>query len=54
MRNDGRDATGGGGFAGIDENQELHEVIVDLPAAALDDVHVLLAHGLVNADAVGR
>lgn len=48
---DGGDAACAGGLAGGDEDEELHEVVVDVAAAALDDEHVLFAHGLADLDA---
>ena len=35
-----------GDLAGVDHDEQLHQVVVDLPAAALDDVHVLATHAL--------
>ena len=35
-------------LAGIDHDEELHEVVIDLPAAGLYDVHVLAPDTLPN------
>ena len=37
-------------LAGGDEDGELREVVVDIRAARLDDVHILITNGLVNLD----
>lgn len=44
-------ASGAGGLARRDEDEELHEVVVDVAATGLDDEHVLLAHGLADLHA---
>lgn len=44
------DAAGGGAFAGGDEDEELHEVVVDVAAAGLNDEHILLPDGLRDFD----
>jgi len=49
---DGGDAGRGGDLAGVDHDQQLHEVVVDLAAAALHDVHVLSAHALPDLHTV--
>lgn len=49
---DGGDAGRGGDLAGVDHDQQLHEVVVDFAAAALDDVDVLAAHALPDFHAV--
>ncbi|KAG5459196.1 MAG: hypothetical protein BJ554DRAFT_428, partial [Olpidium bornovanus] len=41
-----------GGFAGVDHDQELHQVVVNLPASGLHYEHVLVSNGL--ADRHGR
>lgn len=38
---DGRDPGGRGDLAGIDHDQELHQIVIYLPAATLHDVDVL-------------
>lgn len=43
---DGGDASCGGAFAGGDEDEELHEVIVHVTAAGLDDEDILFSDGL--------
>ena len=48
---DGADPLGGGDLAGVDHDEQLHEVVVDLAAAGLDDVDVLPPHGLTDFDA---
>ena len=56
-RDDGGDAAGRGGFAGRDENEQLHEVVINVEAARLQDEHVFVADGLCDFDvdlAVGK
>lgn len=48
---DGGDAARGGGLARGDEDEELHEVVVDVAASGLEDEDVLLAHGLADLHA---
>lgn len=43
---DGGDARWRGDLAGVNHDEQLHQVVVDLAAAALHDVHVLAAHAL--------
>ena len=40
--------TGGGGAASRDEDEELHEVVVDIGAAGLENEDVLVANGLLQ------
>ena len=47
-RYDCRDALRGGDLAGVDHDEHLHEVVVQLAAAGLHDVDVLAAHGLAD------
>lgn len=47
---DGRDASGGGTLACGDEDEQLHEVVVHIAAARLDDEDVLVANGLGDLD----
>lgn len=49
---DGGDAGRGGDLAGINHDEQLHQVVVDFAAAALHDVHVLAAHALPDLHAV--
>ena len=49
-RYDCRDALRGGDLAGVDHDEHLHEVVVQLAAAGLHDVDVLAAHGLADLD----
>lgn len=51
VRNHGRDAASRGCLARVDQDQQLHEVVVHFAAPTLDDVHVLLANRLVDGDA---
>ena len=37
-------------LAGVDHNAHLHERGVHLPAARVDDVHIVLPHGLLDVD----
>ena len=56
-RNDCRDATRRSGFTGRDEDEEFHQVIVDVVASRLDDEDVFLANGFGYFDidlAVGK
>ncbi len=39
-------------LAGVDHDQELHEVVVDLSTTALNDVHVFASDGLLYLNAV--
>ena len=39
-------------LAGVDHDKQLHEVVIHLSTARLDDVHVLATHGLADLDAV--
>jgi hypothetical protein len=47
-RDDGSDAAGGSTLARGDEDEELHEVIVDVATSGLDDEDVLVANRLGN------
>lgn len=47
---DGGDAARGGGLARGDEDEKLHQVVVDIPAAGLEDEDVLVADGLGDLD----
>ena len=47
---DGGDAAGAGGLAGGDEDEELHEVVVDVVAAALDDEDVFVSNRFGDFD----
>ncbi|GMS87224.1 hypothetical protein PENTCL1PPCAC_9399 [Pristionchus entomophagus] len=38
----------GGDLAGVDHDEQLHEVVVDLAGRRLDDVHVLATHRLTD------
>lgn len=49
--NDSRDSGRRGNFAGVDHDEQLHEVVIHLPAAALDNVHILPADGLADLHA---
>lgn len=49
---DGGDAGRGGDLAGVDHDQQLHEVVVDFATTALDDVHVLTTHAFPNFNTV--
>lgn len=51
--NDGGDAGRRGDLAGVDHDQQLHQVVVNFAAAALHDVDVLAAHALPDLHAVG-
>lgn len=48
---DGGDTGRGGDLAGVDHNEELHQVIVDLAAPALHDVDILATHTLPDLHA---
>ena len=47
---DGRDARGAGPLEAVEQDEQLHQVLVDRRAGRLDDVHVPAAHVLVDAD----
>ena len=44
------DAAGGGAAACIDQDQQLHEVVVDRLAGGLDQKHVAAANGFIHGD----
>lgn len=50
-RKDGGDALGRSGFAGRDSDEKLHQVVVDLAAAGLDDEDVLSSDRVHDLDA---
>lgn len=43
---DSRDPGSRGNLAGVDHNQELHQIIIDLPRSTLDNVDVLPTYTL--------
>lgn len=47
---DGCDPLRARDFAGVDHDAKLHERGVDLPAAGVDDVHVVFSHRLDDSD----
>jgi len=49
-RDDGGDAACGGPFARGDEDEEFHEVVVDVATGGLEDKDVLIADRLENFD----
>jgi len=52
IRQDGGDAARGGGAAGVDQDEEFHDVVVDVAGfGGLDDEDVLVADGLADGDA---
>ena len=51
---DGGDALRRGDLAGVDHDEHLHEVVVQLAAARLHDVDVLAAHRLSDLHTEGR
>lgn len=48
--NDGGDASGGGAAAGVDHNEELHQVVVDRITGGLDKKNVRAAHRFVKGN----
>lgn len=48
---DGGDPAGGCDLAGVDHDQQLHQVVVNLSTSRLHDVHVLPPDGLPYFDA---
>jgi hypothetical protein len=48
-RDDGGDPFRTGNLAGVDHDTELHESSVDLAAAGVDDINVILPDGLCDA-----
>ena len=40
---DGRDPHGGGDLTGVDHDEQLHQIIVDLSGPTLDDVDIFTA-----------
>lgn len=53
-RDDGGHSAGGGNLAGVDHDQQLHQHVVDLPTAALHDVHIFPTHGLSHLHTANR
>lgn len=53
-RYDRSDAGRGRNLAGVDHDQQLHQVVVDLTAAALHDVDVFATDALPNFHTVHR
>lgn len=51
-RNDSGDTGCRCNFTGIDHNQQLHEVIIDLTTATLDDVDIFSSDRFANFHAV--
>ena len=51
QREDGGDALGRGGFAGRDGDEKLHQVVVDLAAAGLNDEDILASDRVHDLDA---
>lgn len=51
---DSGDAGRGGNFAGVDHDEQLHEVVVDFAAAALDDVDILAADAFADLNTVQK
>ena len=51
-RDDSRDPLRGGDLAGVDHDEQLHQVVVHLAAAGLHDVDVLSSHALANFDTI--
>lgn len=45
-RDDSRDPGGRGNLAGVNHYEELHQIVIDLPTATLDDVDVFSADAL--------
>lgn len=45
-RNDSGDSGRRGDLAGVDHDEQLHDVVVDVSATALNDEHVLATHRL--------
>lgn len=43
---DSRDPGGWGDLAGIDHDQQLHQIVIDLPTATLHDVDIFSSHTL--------
>ena len=48
--NDGGDAPGGSTAHGVDHDEQLHEVVIDMVAGRLDDKHILATHRLKYRD----
>lgn len=49
-RDDGSNAASRGSLAGVDHDEELHEVVVDLSASGLDNVNILVTDRLSDGD----
>ena len=50
QRHHRRDALRARDLAGVDHDAQFHERRVDLPAAGVDDVHIVFPHRLCYAD----
>lgn len=48
---DGGDAGRGGDLAGVDHDQQFHQVVVNLTTAALHNVHILATHAFPDLHA---
>lgn len=53
-RDDGGDAARGSDLARVYHDEELHEVVVDFPAARLHDVNILPADGFADFHAKNK
>ena len=51
-RYDGGDSDGGGDLTGIDHDEQLHQVVVDLSGPTLDDVDIFATDRLTNLNTV--
>lgn len=50
-RNDGRHTRSRSNLAGVDHDQQLHQIVVHLATARLDDVNILATHRFANLHA---
>jgi hypothetical protein len=48
-RDDGGNTAGGSGFAGVDHDEELHKVVVDLTATTLNNEDIFITDCFVRS-----
>jgi len=50
QRNNGSDSLCARNLAGVNHNAELHKSCVDSTTTSVYDIHIILAHGLLNSN----
>lgn len=53
-RDDGRNPFSRSDLASVDHDEKLHEIVIDLAATGLNDVHILTTDRLANFNAKGE